>query len=178
MPSQSIKYAIPITSKNNYIAREAKNTVKDLKNFLKGEASRTLKSDLEATTQNWKEKPTMVAEYSEPYGVDMQVYAHPKGNMLLNWQRISQGTGGNSGRTIVSSKGMMVFQRDYTPKTTPGGSYGGPGTKSGDTIRARVVGTKKPHRIEPREFSKKIKEKREDEFVRKLDAIVKKAWRT
>ena len=173
MPSQKIKYVIPITSKNNYIAREAKNTIKDLRNFLKGDASRKLKSDYEDTIQGWNDKPQIATDYREIYGVDMSLHVHPSGRGTLHWQWISQGTGGETGRTITSSKGVMVFKRDYTPKTTPEGQYGGPGLKSGDTVRTRVVHN---HKIEPREFSKKILAKREKEFVLKMDAIVKKAW--
>jgi len=78
---------------------------------------------------------------------------------------------------IVSKKGMMRWQENYSPKTTAGGQYGGSGARSGAWHQSMVVGTKKLHRIEPREFSKKIKDKREKELQNKVQHIVAKVFR-
>jgi len=171
VPSQYIRIQ-PIKADPDQFARYGQHVHDNVKAWLKGEATRILIGEFNQTVWNWKEAPKFPAEYSEPYGTRQELYVHPVGEGTTNWQRVSDGTGP---RQIVSSKGIMKFQPEYVPKTTPGGRYGGPGSKSGPWLQSRVVGTKKPHRIEPREFSKKIKEKVEDKLVAEAQAIIAKA---
>jgi hypothetical protein len=104
----------------------------------------------------------------------MQIYVYPVGYGTTNWQRVSDGTGP---RSIVSRKGIMHYQTEYTPHTNPprrGGSWGGPGARSGEWRHARVI---KNHTIEPREFSKEIAKKYEARLIAEAEAMIAKALR-
>lgn len=171
MPSEKISFrVVPVKTTDNFIKKEAQNTIKELKKFLKGEGSRTLVTDMEGTVRRWDHKPQIVSDYSEPRG-NMQVHIHPKGRGTENWQRISGGTGP---RTIHARSIPMTFPRKYRPKTTPAGIWTGPGQRYGEIVRTYIV---RRHTIEAREFSKKIKAKREAYLLYRMQLITDRIWK-
>lgn len=159
--------AVPIyANPKTFPASKLEKVKKDLKNYLTKDAGPMLRRDMEATVSGWKHKPTMVMEYSEPWGAHMQIRIYPKGSGTLNWNRISEGTGP---RAIYAKPGsMMVFPESYMPKTTPDGRYGGPGRKYGPIRKAKRVW----HSIEPRKFTTIIKAKREDKIQSDIRAVI------
>lgn len=164
---------IPINSTpRNHPADKMKKVWLTLERHLKTEVAPMLIQDMEATVKNWKTKPNMVADISYPYGTRLQLTVQPKGRGTLNWQRISSGTGPRS----ISAKTPrgMAFRTGYTPKTTAKGSYGGPGSRHGPW-RRKVMKVNN-HRIEPREFSKKIMKRRERFIIRDVKVLV--LWKT
>lgn len=170
MPSQRI--IIPIVPKGDFPKNVGDGMLKELETWMRGRASTTLKTAFMDTVEGWDHKPEFPAEYSTPFGTQMEVYVHPKGTGTTNWQRVSDGTGP---RSIVSSKGVMHYQTEYTPHTNPprkGGSWGGPGSRGGEWRHARVINN---HRIEPREFSKEIAKKYGAKLVAEAEAIIAKA---
>lgn len=142
-----------------------------LKTYFTKDIGPQVKRDMEATVQNWRGKPIFVLEYSEPWGAHMQVRIFPKGPNTLKWQRVSEGTGPRIIRA-KSQRGMR-FPRDYDPKTTPGGKYGGPGRKHGDIVVAQAV----YHQTTARKFTEYIKKKREKQFVDGVQEIVNQTGR-
>jgi hypothetical protein len=158
--------AKPIFAKpKDFPVNKLKNIRRDLERYLRFDAGPMLIGDLNKTVANWRGKPTFVQKYSEPRG-NMQLDVFPTGKNTLKWKRVSEGTGP---RIITAKPGkMMVFPRNYTPKTTPRGRYGGPGRKSGPIQKALTV----MHEIEPRKFTIIIKEKREDQIERDINKIL------
>lgn len=169
MPSQVIAY--PIKAPKDFLKKQADATIKELKKFVKGEGSKLLQTDMEGTVRRWEHAPDIVNEYSDTPR-RTQAWIHAKGRYTLNWQRVSGGTGP---RTYRSRRGTtMHFQERYTPHTTPAGIWTGPGSRSGEWRHAKVIHN---HRIEPREFSKKIVAKRGAYLVARMDAITKGQWK-
>lgn len=168
MPSQYIRVQ-PILPDPNFLTKKYNLTAMRLRMWLKGKAKRTMQNAMKETVDGWKEKPDFPGDYSEPYDKSLEMHVYAKGKGVTNWQRVSGGTGP---RMIVSKKGLMKFQPGYDPKTTPAGRYGGPGSRSGPWRQARAVG---PHRIEPREFSKHVKEKIEAQLIAEAMAILSSA---
>jgi len=161
----------PIYAKpKNHPAEDMKAVLSDLERYMKRDAANVLLKDMRATVRNWDGPPNFVAEYSEPYnGARMQLWVHPSGRNTLKWSRVSMGTGP---RQIIPKRGgTMVFPKDYKPKTTARGSYGGPGVKYGPIQFRRII---QRHAIEPREFSLKIKDKRESQFERDINKLIAK----
>lgn len=148
--------------------------LKSLEVYMKGELARELKGEFQKTVTGWRRYPSFVAEFTKPYsGARLMVWVKPYGRGKTKWSWISMGTGP---REIVSGKGLMHFQVDYAPKTTPSGNYGGLGTKSGNWVHnKRVVGKVKKHKIEPRRFSVLIRKNKEAKIQRDLIQIVRKA---
>lgn len=169
MPATRITVEPILPKKKNYPQARFNLFYGRLERYIKRDVKRLLIRDFDATVQGWEHKPNFVGEYKEPYGTQLQLHVHPQGQHTKQWQRVSDGTGP---RDIVSGRGVMHFQHggpgSYRPKTTPGGRYGGPGTKSGPWRHTRIV---RGHRIEPRKFSEKIKEKREKEIQRDIEKI-------
>lgn len=167
MPSQKI--IIPILPNPNFPKNVGDGLLRDLEVWLKGRAARTLTTAFMDTVDGWEHKPSFPADYSEPFGTQMEIYVHPQGAGMTNWQRVSDGTGP---RQIVSRKGIMHYQTEYSPHTKPGGSYGGPGSRGGEWRHSRTI---KNHRIEPREFSKEIAKKYGARLVAEAEAMIAKA---
>lgn len=164
---------IPILpNPKDYPANILKKVRKKVKNYLTKDAAPMLIRDLKDTVQGWSTPPTFVSKYSEPHGTRLQIDVFPTGSGALNWKRVSVGTGPRQIRA-KSPRGMR-FQRDYTPKTTAGGRYGGPGIKHGAWTTAFTV----THSIEPRNFTILIKDKREDKLHDDLERIVHKIAKT
>lgn len=163
--------AVNATPKNFPMNRLIKLTPA-LKRYLERDAKKVLVGDMEETVKNWKTKPKMVGEVSNPYGTRLQLTVQPKGRGSTNWKRISNGTGP---RTIKAKtpKGM-TFPRNYDPKTTPGGSYGGPGRRYGPIVRNRQSVY---HTIAPRHFASKIMKKREKKIIADVNTIVRRVGR-
>lgn len=155
-------YANPKT----FPASQLSKLDKKLTRYMRDQIGPKIKRDMEATTVNWRGAPVFVCKYSEPYNTRKQVDIFPTGRNTLKWMRVSEGTGPR----IISAKpgSMMVFPKEYMPKTTPGGRYGGPGRKYGPIVKAKTV----RHSIAPRHFTLKIKEKREKEFIAGVNKIV------
>lgn len=161
----------PILPKGNYPLDKYEKFEKLLEAYLRGNATRVLRGDFEKTTKGWHSKPSFVAIYSKPYGTRQQLLVMPKGSGTTKWARVSNGT---RSRTIRAKSAYgMVFPRYYIPKTTPGGKYGGPGRKWGPEVLTQVV---RNHKIEPREFSKKIAKKREKDILNAVTGILRKAF--
>lgn len=153
----------------HFLTRKYDLTVMRLRMWMKGKATRVLKNGYKETIQGWKHRPDFKSDYSEPYNTRMQIHVYPAGRGKTNWQRVSDGTGP---RRIVSSKGVMHFQQNYFPKTTPRGYYGGSGARSGPWYHTRVVSN---HEIEPREFSERLKAKVEASLIAEAEAILRSA---
>ena len=152
--------------------RKMQKALDNLERYLKRDASRMLLGDMRDTVENWSGPPQFIAVYSEPYGTRMQLDVKPVGRNTLKWMWVSEGT---PPRVITARtpKGMR-FRPGYSPKTTPGGQYGGTGMRSGPWKRAMAVG---PHSIEPRKFSVRIVDKRERQLRAEIALVVQRALR-
>lgn len=141
-----------------------------LEKHMKYKVKPMLVKDMENTTKNWKTKPKMEATISYPYGTRLQLTVEPKGRGSTNWKRISAGT---RVRTIrAKTPRGMSFRTGYSPKTTPGGRYGGSGKRYGPW--RRKVMTVRRHRIRPRQFSIKILKRREKTIRNGFNDVVRK----
>lgn len=156
-----------------YPDKKLERAIASLKDYLIDDAGDMLQKDMESTVEGWSHQPTFPVVYNEPYGTQMQIFVTVAGKYSTNWKRIS---GGTESRVIRARPGkMMVFPAEYAPHTQPGGKWGGPGNRYGDIVRTSVVGTRKLHRIEPREFSKVIVDRRENKIRRDVNLVIKKA---
>lgn len=166
MPSTVITVNISDSSKNP--AKQLEAIEKGLTKYLKQDASKMLLNDYDDTVSNWEGPPDFRAEYSE-HGSNLNktLVVGPKGRNTVKWQRVSDGTGPR----VIYAKRMMIFPRNYLPKTTPSGKYGGPGKKYGPMQYRKSV----YHSTAPREFSVKIKKKRESEIIKDIEHVVERA---
>lgn len=132
-----------------------------------------LVGDFNETIAGWNHKPSFKATYSTPYNTRKQLVVEPVGRYTLNWSRISEGT---RNRSIYPRSGnrYMTFQPNYSPRTQPGGKYGGPGSDSGPTVHPTVVHN---HSIKPRHFTKEIAKKEEEKILDELRAIAMKVFK-
>ena len=173
MPSQMIRMRIEaiLPKERTYPQSRFNQLIDELEGYMQGPLQRTLTRKFDETTQGWRHRPDFSSEFSRPYnGNGLQLWVRPKGPYTTQWSRVSLGTGPRE----IRSDSLMVFQPDYDPKTRPGGHYGGPGRKSGPVIRTHVVGTIKPHRIEPRKFSEQIKHEEEKRIISDVQALALK----
>lgn len=172
MPAQglNIKLQLILPDKDKLPGAKFEKVLSKLEKYMKGELSRELKTEFTRTTTGWKRYPSFVAVYSEPYaGARMMLWVKPFGRNKTKWSWISMGT---RLRSIESKKGPMHYQKDFTPKTTPSGNYGGPGVKSGVWVHPGY--TTGPHKIEPRRFSVLIKKNKEAKIQKDIIQIVRK----
>lgn len=131
--------------------RQISRYLKKLEGYFKGELAKDVKREFKKTTKNWDNGPEFVSEISAPYGTRLQLWVRPKGRYTTKWQRVSDGTAPHLIR--AKRRPTLSFQPNYTPHTKPGGSYGGPGRKSGEYIHPKVV---RHPGIEARKFSEEI----------------------
>lgn len=152
----------------NFPANRINKLINRLERHLTNDVGPMLRNDFKKTVQNWKAPPTFEQTVKRPYGTRLQLEIFPKGRGTLKWKRVSLGTGPRIIRA-KTPRGMR-FQRNYTPKTTPSGRYGGPGKKHGPWVKAFKV----KHTIKPRLFATKIKNNRERKIVRDIQGIVRR----
>lgn len=142
--------------------------------YMTGPLERMLKRDFEATVENWSGPPNFVSKFTRPRGTSWQLVIDPKGRGTLKWTRVS---GGVKAHDIVPrGPWNLRFQRNYTPHTRPKGKWGGPGSRSGNTVVTPMVSARRWGGIKPREFSLVIKEKREKKIHAEFEAILKAAF--
>lgn len=152
----------------DYPLNKLKPTFPRLEKYLNNTLGPLLQDDMNKTTQGWTTRPRMTKTVTKPYGTRLQLVVEPKGKGTTNWSRVNSGT---RRRTIrAKTRRGMTFRPDYTPKTTPSGKYGGPGTYGGPVLRGVPSVT---HEIEAREFTKKIMKNREKKIHRDVQMIVR-----
>jgi len=163
-----IKITVDLGDKNKSPVKRLKQFDKDLTRYLEKDLSNDLKKDYGETVKNWSGPPEFRSIYRE-LQTKKVLTVGPHGRGRKKWGWVSDGT---PRRTITAKRpnGMMRFPRNYTPKTTPGGSYGGPGLKHGPIVLAKRVS----HQINARKFSEKIKEKQEPKIKQKLERMAKR----
>lgn len=132
---------------------------RELTRVMRDKIGPLIKGDFEDTVQGWSSPPQFISKYSEPFGTQKQVEVYPAGRGTLQWSRVSEGTPAH----IIAARRRptLAYQKDFVPKTKPGGPYGGPGRKSGPWVTPKAV---LHPGIEPRKFSVVIKNDREDEI--------------
>ena len=165
--------AILPKNKDNLPPGKFEKILRALEKHMRGPLAKELIHEYEKTTAGWRRHPSFVAEYSEPYnGARRMLWVKPFGRHKTKWSWVSIGT---RTRSIISKKGPMHYQKDFTPKTTPSGNYGGPGTKTGAWVHPGY--TTGPHKIEPRKFSVLIKKNKGAKIEKDLIQVVRKAAR-
>lgn len=138
----------------------------NVKKKLAGPINRKIVEQYDSTVVGWTKKPKFVGTVTEPRG-EIWLTVKPTGPGTLNWARVDQGTGP---RSIVSSKGPMIFPRFYMPRTWANGSWGNTPQRFGPIVKTYKV---QRHRIQPREFSKKILARLEGQIQSELERAIK-----
>jgi len=99
--------------------------------------------------KSWEHKPTFEARKIVSKG-NISVYVYPTGENAKYWLWVTLGT---PKREIVpradNPTGLLFFRVPYTPKTSQGGHYGGPGTYGNELVVAKKV---TQHEIKGRHF--------------------------
>lgn len=125
---------------------------KELTKYLKTDLGPQISGEYKKQVTGWSTPPSFPVKFSAPYnGARLQIDVGPKGKGTTNWTRVNRGT--RTRRIRSRGRGPMIFPREYDPKTTPEGKYGGPGRRHGEIVRTHLV---REHSIAPREFEKKI----------------------
>lgn len=143
---------------------------KELSQYMRDDLAKDLVQEFKKTTSTWREPPEFRSTYRE---TDVQgrkvLTVGPYGRGKTKWQWVSDGT---RRRTIMAKNpnGMMKFPRNYIPKTTASGYWGGSGLRFGPTVLAKRVS----HQIEARKFSEKIKNVQEPIIKIELDQLVRR----
>ena len=141
----------------------------EIRNYLQTVGAAVIIKELNKTTEGWNTKPTFIPKVTIPFNSYIRLSVEPYGTGKSNWIRINNGTGP---RTITSGKGLMHFQVGYKPKTTAGGQWGGPGSRSG-----RMVWNRRQvhhHRIKPRNFVEHVLRSKEIQLKLGIDNIIRK----
>jgi hypothetical protein len=146
-------------------------TRKEIGRYLRTSGANQVIKELNKTTVGWSEAPSFESRVTFPYsGTRIRLAVTAKGRGKANWERVNNGTGP---RVITSRKGLMTFQTGYSPRTQPGGRYGGSGGRYGNTVyRRRSVGHFKPHRIEPRDFVGEVLKITQEPLKLHIDSII------
>lgn len=169
MPKFTVVAESITANPSTFPLNKLKKVRKNIKNYMVREAGPMLVDDLGKTVAGWRGKPTFIYKYSEPYGSRQQLDVYPTGRHTLKWKRISEGT---RTRSIYPRRAPALrFQRGYTPRTRPGGRYGGPGRRHGPEVVTLAV---HGHRIEPRKFSLEVIKRRRQKVHSDLQQTVRK----
>lgn len=128
---------------------------------------------------NWENKPKFVASlFVEKNKISL--YLEPIGPNAKLWEWTSRGTKAHKiypGKLMGTGKkrSRLMFRKNYTPKTTATGpTYGGPGTKSGPWVSAKMVkhpGTK------ARKFEEWIGKQIKSDFKREIEQAFRRGMR-
>lgn len=153
-----IKFEYVSPKKKQYPYRQLVAAAAKVESTLKGKVADRLKKEFLKTTRGWKHAPDFSQKIMGGRNITLVVY--PAGKYAKRWVWIDQGTA----RRDISPRirRTLVFQPDYSPKTTKSGRRGGPGTKSGDYVRTKKV---QGHSIEAREFREKIVDDIQDDVI-------------
>ena len=89
------------------------------------------------TIKGWKSRVGFKVSTRLTRG-SIRTTAEPTGPFAWLWDMLDAGTKKHIIRP-VKAKALRFQGGKYTPKTQPGGQYGGPGTSSGGTVYAQVV---------------------------------------
>lgn len=151
------------------LGEKFQETQNGIRTYLQTIGAAKVIKELNKTVENWDTKPSFVAKVTIPYNSYIRLSVEPYGKGKSNWIRLNYGTGP---RTITSGKGLMHFQTGYSPKTRPGGRWGGSGARSGAMVwNRRQVHN---HRIEPRNFVEHVLRSKEKELKLGIDNIIRK----
>jgi hypothetical protein len=139
-----------------------------LRRGLRGPVKNHLRIQFRSIVSNWKEKPTISWKFSE--GQDsMELYVFPSGPNADIWRFVSLGT---RARIIRVRRAKVLSVRlGHSPKTRPGGYYGGSGRYAGPIIHKKSV-----HHpgIEARRFEKEIASVSEKQVIKLVKRSVRK----
>ena len=150
-------------SKGTTIRRELEQT-------LSGPVKQELVKRFNEVVANWTNKPRFYGRRTSRVG-SISMLVHPGGNAKAV-EIYGYVTFGTRPHRIEGAPLLFFPGGPYTPKTTAGGGYGGPGIAPGPTVAARVVqhpGT------EPRDFEAKIAKEYQPEFERVMAAAFRRA---
>lgn len=165
----------PILPKGNFPINYLEDFEKRVLAYFNGKLNRKLSRAFQSTVQGWEHYPNFPVRVWRPYGVRIQLNIGPKGRYTTQWTRVSLGTKPHFIFPKASNKrGLLIFPQDYTPRTKPGGKWGGSGVKSGPIVYAS--GVKHPG-IEPRQFAKEIAKQYEKEIALEVRSIARKAFK-
>lgn len=165
-----IQIKVDLGDKTKNPAKILQKLDQEISDYLKHDLSKALVQEFEKTTSGWNKPPEFRDVYQE---TDVQgrktLTVSPYGRNKTKWQWVSDGT---RRRTIMAKNpnGMMKFPRNYVPKTTASGYWGGAGLRYGPTVLAKRVS----HQIEARKFSEKIKNVQEPIIKIELDQLVRR----
>ena len=176
MPAEKLKIRLEaiLPKDRNYPESSFDKLMANLEAYMVGPLDRSLTKEFNKTVEGWHHRPNFISAFSRPYnGANLQLWIHPQGSGTTQWSRVSLGTGPRQ----IHSDTVMTFPAEYDPRTRPGGPYGGPGRKYGKVIRTHSVGVKKPHRVTPRLFSKRILDKEGRGIESDMRKIADKALR-
>ncbi|RPJ40147.1 MAG: hypothetical protein EHM35_00650 [Planctomycetaceae bacterium] len=137
------------------------------------ETGKILQKEFGKTTESWQgAKPTFQVTTG---GMASRAFVHcfPGGDEegVEKWVRLDEGTEHNY--PIAARKApMLVYQSEFSPKTTPGSLSSKGGGKSGpyDRRRKQVIHPG----VDPRNWSQTLGEQEEDAFADRIQAAVEK----
>lgn len=135
-----------------------------LRAHLKSRAGPELQRQMGMTVQNWKHKPIFVTKITSKPDL-LESVTYPTGKYADRWKWVSEGTRPRG----WTSQNMMIFPREYSPITRPGGHWTGQRRKFGPIVRTHRI---RKHRIEPRKFSQYIANKEKRKIKRELNEVV------
>lgn len=174
MGKVAVKFEVLLPKDRDFPQKKFDKFEREAEQYMRGPLISLLRSEFEATVENWKHRPDFKITYSTPYNTRKQVTVELAGRYSLNWQRVSSGTRAHA----ISAKNVptLSFQPFYTPHTRPGGKvfWGGPGTDSGDYVHPTTVFNPG---IKPRHFSHEIARQNEEKIIGELKKIAEKAFK-
>jgi hypothetical protein len=144
---------------------------KVLEAAMDGEVKPHFIGEFEKRVANWKHKPAFKArKYITGDAIRLNVY--PAGEKQI-YEYVTKGTRGPYPIPKIPKppgKWLLFTGGKYTPRTTPGGGYGGPGISIGFPVFAKQVSHPG---IEPRDFEGIIRKEQAPWFSRTME----NAWR-
>ena len=166
----NIQITVDVGDTNKNPAKVLRKLDKELSKYLESNLGPDLVKEYQKTTTGWNSPPDFKNIYKETSVQGNKVLTvGPYGRGKTKWQWVSDGTR----RRVIMAKnpnGMMKFPRNYIPKTTASGYWGGPGLRYGPTVLAKRV----VHQIEARKFSEKIKNAQEPIIKIEVDRLVRR----
>ena len=177
MASPAIAIKIIRSPQRQTLLARFRDAYDEVKRSVEGPVKKQSVEIAEDIVSNWENPPKFVASlYIDEDKISL--YVEPTGPNAKKWEWTSRGTPAHliaAGTRVKGGvKNKLLFKANYTPKTAPGPTWGGPGKASGPWVSKRVVkhpGTK------PRKFEEYIGKQIKADFKREVENAFRRGVR-